>query len=158
MIRLKHSDIPALRDKLLKAQNGVCPLCGQPVTKPVLDHQHRYRKTDVIGLNGQGMVRGVLCHSCNQIEGKVNSALKRFLNFESVADKSAWLEHLIGYYAQGVTEYIHPSEREPVKHLSKRNFNALKKLYPEIQFPKSGKLTAKLKPLYEKAKIDPYAS
>lgn len=38
----------------LKAQGGVCSICGRIPAKPCLDHDHQ-----------TGAVRGVLCHSCN---------------------------------------------------------------------------------------------
>lgn len=58
---LKSSEIKELRNKILKEQGFVCPLCGKTITendKITLDHQHKIRKTDENGVDG--LVRGVL--------------------------------------------------------------------------------------------------
>ena len=52
---LKSSEIKELRNKILKEQGYVCPLCGKTITekdKITLDHQHKIRKTDENGVNG----------------------------------------------------------------------------------------------------------
>lgn len=43
-----------LRDELLATQGGVCALCGGDSARWCMDHDH-----------DNGMVRGVLCYSCN---------------------------------------------------------------------------------------------
>lgn len=46
--------IAQLRDELLAAQGGICALCGREANSWCLDHDH-----------DNGMVRDVLCYSCN---------------------------------------------------------------------------------------------
>ncbi len=44
----------AQRDAMLSEQGGVCAICGDEPTRPVVDHCH-----------SGGQVRGILCHGCN---------------------------------------------------------------------------------------------
>jgi len=160
MIFLKQFQIKELREQLLEKQNFTCPLCGEkiPPDKAVLDHQHRQKKTDPIGVDGDGMVRAVLCNNCNQIEGKITSALKRFKNITKNDSKIKFLNNLICYYNQGTTEYVHPSEKLPIQKVSKRQYNKLVKVCKTKvpDYPKSGTLTKALKKLFEKYEISPY--
>lgn len=66
-----------------------CPLCGRAfrtfISKNrVVDHDHK-----------TGMVRGVLCRSCNGLDGRVNNLAER-------AGKSTtpieWLQNLLDYW------------------------------------------------------------
>lgn len=41
-------------DQMLQRQNGICPLCLQPMREPCIDHDHE-----------TGKVRGLICHTCN---------------------------------------------------------------------------------------------
>ena len=66
----KYSTVKEIRDYLLEYQEGVCPLCKEPITdtdKVALDHDHE-----------TGKIRAVLHNNCNQLEGKITSLLKRF--------------------------------------------------------------------------------
>ena len=67
-IQLKQSDIPVYRARLLIQQNHQCAICHMKLTNGVLDHQHKRRKSDPNGVDGAGLVRGVLCDGCNRIE------------------------------------------------------------------------------------------
>lgn len=60
MQKLQRKDIPTIRQKLLRRQRGICPICGQKVKDPVLDHDHQTEA-----------VRDTLCRNCNRVEGKV---------------------------------------------------------------------------------------
>ena len=77
--QLKSSSIPNTREKILDIQSGICPLCGNKVERPVLDHKHKFKKTDSNGEDGNGLVRGVLCSDCNSAEGKIHNAISRFV-------------------------------------------------------------------------------
>lgn len=59
--QLKSISISCVREKIFELQQGICPLCGNPIVRPVLDHQHKQRKSDPNGVNGNGLIRGVLC-------------------------------------------------------------------------------------------------
>lgn len=67
-MKLKHREIPDYRERQLKRQNYICPLCGNTIhpEDAVLDHDH-----------STGKVRKVLHRSCNQTEGRILSWIKR---------------------------------------------------------------------------------
>ena len=163
LVQLKYSDISIIRKKLLENQQFKCAICGKNIkddSSITLDHQHKINKNQSIGENGAGLVRGVLCRDCNSIEGKITNALKRYKNMDNTLDKITFLYQLIEYYKKPLTNYIHPTEKESEKNISKRQYNKLKKIYngkakfPE--YPKSKKLTVKLKELFNKYNINPY--
>ena len=166
MLNLKSSDIPKIRSEILKEQNYTCPLCGKHITEQdriTLDHQHKQRKSDNNGENGNGQVRGVLCADCNVSEGKIWNSTSRFQGARTPQDRINWLRKLIEYYSKDPYPYIHPTEVQKEPELSKKNFNILlkrfKEKYPKkkpIEYPKSKKMTATLKPLYEEFEINPY--
>lgn len=63
-MKLKASQLPAVRLKLLLAQGGKCKLCGE-IVKPseaVLDHDHLH-----------GHIRGVLHRWCNSTLGRLEN-------------------------------------------------------------------------------------
>lgn len=69
-LQLNHQDIAKVRNRLWKEQDYKCAICQLqiPAKQTALDHKHRKRRSDPIGLNGGGLVRGVLCRGCNIIE------------------------------------------------------------------------------------------
>lgn len=164
MRNLKNKDIPLIRKQILEEQDYHCPLCGKHINEDdriTLDHQHKYRKSDENGVDGNGLVRGVLCSECNALEGKIWNNSVRFLHQPSKEQRISWLKNLIKYYEKDPYLYVHPTEVQKEPQLSKRNFNILKKQYKlkynkELEFPKSSKMTKKLEPLYEEFKIEPY--
>lgn len=161
---LHSKDIPEIRNEILQKQGNQCPLCGKRITESdriTLDHQHKYRKADVNGLDGNGLVRGVLCADCNVVEGKIFNSMARFLHQPSREQRIRWIKNLAEYYQKDLYPYVHPNEVPKQATLSKRNFNRLNKLYEskygkKLTFPKSGKMVKTLKPLYEEFNIDPY--
>lgn len=161
---LKTKDIPDLRKQILIEQNYRCPLCGNAITEDdriTLDHQHKYRKSDENGIDGNGLVRGVLCADCNVIEGKLFNSMARFLRQPSTQQRIEWVKNLLRYYEKEPYPYVHPSEVAKDPPLSKRNFNKLNKLYfadcgKTLEYPKSAKMTKPLSVLYEKYDIEPY--
>lgn len=162
MIQLKSSEIQEVREEILESQGGVCDLCGEVIDEKSgisLDHQHK-KKSETNGVDGAGLVRGVLCRSCNVMEGKVWNNMTRYLQPTCVQDRVEWLEKLIQYYKKENYPLIHPSEKPKEEIVSKRNYNKLAKVYkgrkkfPE--YPKSGKLTMGLSVLFEEYEIPPY--
>ncbi len=71
LIQLKHSEIATYRARLLKEQGNVCAICRLECAKYTLDHQHKRRRSDPNGVDGNGCVRGVLCDGCNRIEASI---------------------------------------------------------------------------------------
>lgn len=166
MRNLKTSEIPKIRKQILEEQNFTCPLCGKHIEESdriTLDHQHKNKKSDPNGVNGNGQIRGVLCADCNVCEGKLWNATSRYLKSRCTQDRIDFLKNLIKYYEKPLYDYIHPTEVEKEKDLSKRNFNKLAKLYSEkypdkkpLEYPKSKKLTKPLEKIYEEFDIPKY--
>lgn len=159
LANLKPKDIKTTKQMLLEKQGYRCAICGKELTleNSVLDHQHKQRKSDKNGVNGDGLVRGVLCQEDNLSEGKIWNATKRFQGARTPQDRIIWLQKLIKYYQQEPYPFIHPSEKIPEKSVSKRQYNKLKKIYPKTpNYPKSTHLTKRLKELFEKFNINPY--
>jgi hypothetical protein len=168
--QLMTKDVQRIRDEILSEQGGLCKLCEDEISEKTgvsLDHQHR-TKTSVIGENGGGLVRGVLCRRCNVMEGKIWNASKRFGIHDNLSD---WLRTLADYLDADNYHYIHPTEKPKEQKVSKRNYNKLAKLYkeeefipkrknqkkkPMPEFPKSGKLTKALGELFKRFDINPY--
>lgn len=161
---LKNSEIPELREKILEEQNCKCPLCGKDITiydKIVLDHQHKLRMSDENGVDGNGLVRGVLCLECNALEGKIWNNSNRFLHQPTKEQRLNWLKNLIAYYQKDCYPFVHPTEVPKDPPVSKRNFNKLNKLWCQthdkpLEYPKSCKLTKQLKSLFSMYGIPPY--
>lgn len=163
IINLKNSDIKIIKQKILEEQGYKCAICGKPLTleESCLDHQHKYRKSDLNVENGNGLVRGVLCREDNCLEGKIFNNSARFLKQPTKEKLIEWLEKLIEYYKKEPYPYVHPSEVKKKPDVSKKNFNKLNKLYTKdtgklLEYPKSKKLTKKLEILFEKYHISPY--
>ena len=52
---LKSSDIPKIRKELLEKQGFKCAICGRNISESdriTLDHQHKLKKSDENGPNG----------------------------------------------------------------------------------------------------------
>ena len=154
--QLKHSDIPKIREKLLRKQNGLCSICNNPPNRACLDHEHKKR------LKGSGRVRGVLCSSCNVFLAKMENNCVRYgiglQNLPSI------LKRVAKYIEQEHTKYIHPSEKPKTSKLKKTSYNKFKKLWIEtfkkdlpksLEYPKSGTLTKPLEKAYKTLKIEP---
>jgi len=158
---LKSSEIPIIREELLKEQHMKCKICNKDWSADAgfsLDHQHG-NKSEKFGEDGYALVRGILCRACNVEEGKIWNSMKRFGFGTSVDSRIEWLESLICYYKSDKPKIsgellIHPNEvpKEPI--IGKREFNKLNKYfkikYPnrkELQYPKSKKWNNILKEL-----------
>jgi len=159
MQTLKQTDLKPLREKLHDEQHGICPILKQEfdVEEMVIDHQHK-KKSDPIGENGGGLVRGCIHNQANVIEGKITNTYKRY-GLHKFISLPELLRNLADYLERDNLPYIHPSEIEKPKKLKKHSYNALKRAYVGRAkfpaYPKSGKLTAPLKRLYERFNIMP---
>jgi len=154
--QLKHKDIPRIRKKLLKRQDGVCAICGQVPERPCLDHEHKKK------IKGSGLVRGVLCSNCNVFLAKIENNCVRYgikrSKLPFILKRSAL------YIRKNTTHYMHPSEKPKTRKLKKQSFNNLRKRYlekyPKLpaalkQYPKSGTLIKPVKEAFELLCIEP---
>lgn len=101
----------------MAAQNGVCPLCRRNLTSlgspnQCVDHDHT-----------TGVIRGVLCRTCNGLEGKVLLLAIRAAFKEGAVD---WIIALAAYlklHREPQTAYLHPTHltdsEKKVKQLAK---------------------------------------
>lgn len=58
--------------KLLRQQKGVCAICGEPETRIV---HNKLSALSVDHCHKTGLVRGLLCSSCNLVIGNANDSL-----------------------------------------------------------------------------------
>ena len=159
--QLKGSEVKELREKILENQGFKCAICGKTLSENdpgiALDHQHKLNKNQTLGIDGAGLIRGVLCRDCNTYEGKIFNNGTRYKQFKTVKERIEFLKQLIQYYEAGTYPFIHPTEKVPEKSVSKRQYNKLKKVCPKVpEYPKSTRLTKKLKELFDKHQINPF--
>ena len=104
-MKLKQKDIKEYRERLLKEQKYICPLCQTRIIKSeaTLDHDHE-----------TGKVRQVLHRSCNQSEGRVLSWARRSRS----KDPKEFVRNLVKYWEAEYTgnpdhpQHLSESERE----------------------------------------------
>lgn len=159
--QIKSTEVKELREKILENQGFKCAICGKTLSEDdtgiSLDHQHRLNKNQVIGTDGAGLIRGVLCRECNVYEGKIFNNGTRYKQFKTVKERIDFLKRLIQYYEAGTYPFIHPTEKVPLKSVSKRQYNKLKKVCEKVpEYPKSTHLTKRLKELFDIYQINPF--
>lgn len=166
-LTITSSELKNVRTKCLEDQHHRCAICGSDLgddpTNQHVDHQHCL-KSDPLGVNGNGLIRGVLCRNCNALEGKIWNNMRRFqacTREDPVNSRVKWLESLLKYYKinlQHKQKILHPSEKRKIR-LPKSSYNKLKKNFyldpknfkrngDEKPFPKyTGFVTPKLRSL-----------
>lgn len=162
LIQVKKKDLKTLRKKQYNAQKGICPILKKqiPFCDSAFDHKHK-KKSETIGVNGGGLLRGVLSKIANSWEGKVVNSFKR-MGLHKHIDIVSALRNLADYIENPPLEqkYIHPSEIKQPKKLQKKCFNELSKQYKikypkrkPLIYPKRKKLTKHLRKLFNEFKI-----
>jgi hypothetical protein len=118
-VKLARSGMRSYVHKVLREQEGLCPLCGKPIDlgikgEGVLDHDH-----------DTGRIRGVLHRSCNAAEGKISNAAARWgaksSNYEDIIP---YLENLVKYLKQPARNVIYPMHKTPDEKKDDRNRRA----------------------------------
>jgi hypothetical protein len=109
--QLASKDIKVQREKQLKLQKGVCPLCKTTISPEdaALDHCH-----------STGFVRQVLHRWCNSVLGRVENWSKRV----GKTDHITFLKNTTKYLEKTHTDIIHPTHG---KKKSKRKSRKRKK-------------------------------
>ena len=118
--RIKQKEIRPLREKILKEQKFICPVCTTEIKEgeDVLDHSHK-----------TGHIRAVLHRSCNMAMGRIMNWARRTKDSEPLH----FLEGMLKFYDKDYTDNdIHP------KHLT-ANEKELKKLRKHQKTLKSQK-------------------
>ena len=140
---ISSGDLNSVRQELLKLQDYKCAICQKDLTDEQtnnqhVDHQHLY-KSDELGYQGNGLIRGVLCRDCNALEGKIWNNLHRFGKAdksEPVESRKNWLVKLIDYYNNpyyNSNPVLHPKEKRFEK-LGKAQYNKIFKWYKTQDF------------------------
>lgn len=106
VVKLARSGMRSYAHKVLKEQEGLCPLCGTVIDmhvkgEGVLDHDH-----------DSGKIRGVLHRSCNAAEGKIANAAARW-----GAKSSAYPD--IIKYLKSVVQYLETVPRNVIYPMHK---------------------------------------
>lgn len=161
LTQLEGKDLKKFRIKVHKKQKCKCPILNKkfPVEDMVVDHQHM-TKAETIGINGAGLVRGVIHRQANVLEGKITNAYKRY-GLEKMMPLPKFLRNLAKYLEQENLPIIHPSEKPKAPKLKKSSYNAIVRLARSNgcrkipPYPKSKKLTVALKALYETYGVEP---
>ena len=123
-VKLARSMMRAYAHKMLKEQDGLCPLCGKPIDlsikgEGVIDHDH-----------DTGRIRGLLHRSCNAAEGKISNAAARWGAKSSSYDAIIpYLENLVAYLRKPASNVIYamhktPDEKRDARNLAARNARA----------------------------------
>lgn len=152
---ITSSKLTEIRNQLLSQQQQKCRICQRQITEETgyaVDHQH-CTKSEELGVNGAGLIRGVLCRNCNALEGKFWNASKRYpiphVSEEPVKSRIQWLRNLADYLESNASTgveilgdlVLHPSERRPLK-LSKSQYNEIFKAFKDDaeNYKKNGEL------------------
>lgn len=154
-IQLNSETAKLLRKELYDEFQGVCPILKMeiPFDQAVLDHKHK-RKTDPIGPNGDGLVRGFLDYRANALEGIFLKKFKKS-GLYGVVPFETFLVNLAAYLCNIPCPqiYIYPSEKPKLPFLTKRDFDLITKWYKAVyprrkkmpQYPPSGIKKKKVK-------------
>lgn len=111
LIVLNTKTAKELRDAMVES-NPVCPLCGSEIFNPVLDHKHS-KKQEILGVQGAGLVRNVICSTCNIFLGKMENNYKRY----RIQNLSDFLRNAANYLETDTTPYVYPSEAKKLKEI-----------------------------------------
>jgi len=165
-IEMKQKDIKPLKEKIWLSNDKKCPVLGKeiPLDKMTLDHAHKRNDEDYA--HDKGVIRTALDWRANAILGKVENAIKRTgLSYDEDFDLPTFLRNAADYFEAGpyIDEngdmHVHPSEVPKEPKLTKQSYNRLKKVYDKKakfpEYPKSQKLSKKLKELFEEYNIEP---
>jgi hypothetical protein len=128
--QLKSTDVPKLRNFLLKKHHGLCQICDKVIGEgeAVLDHHHKKK------VGGTGLVRGVLCRTCNVFLAKSENNCKRYKI--QPHDLPRVLRNMADFLERKQLPYIHPSEAPKKQILKKSSYNKLRKAYKgRAKFP-----------------------
>lgn len=150
LINIKYSELSDLRKKQWEKQGNKCAILDQKIDfkNSCMDHKHSL-SSEIVGVNGAGLCRGVILLSVNAVEGKILKVFKRY-GVSKLITLPDFLRKLANYIENPPMKdqnYVHPTERV-FSIIKKREFNKLskyyKKKYPkrkELIYPPKGKIT-----------------
>lgn len=108
--KISRSQLRAYAIGMIKSkQNGLCPLCKQPISLTTKGHASAYV---VDHDHGTGEIRGVLHRGCNGAEGKVANAVGRWTGLGMDYNKIIpWLRNLADYLEQDGCGIMYPDHK-----------------------------------------------
>jgi len=153
-VQLKYKDVKDIREQILEEQEGICPICKKPVDKPVLDHHHKKK------VGGTGLIRGVICSSCNVFIAKIENNMKRYcIQPDEISNV---LRNVADYFDKEQYPYIHPTEAPKKPKLKKSSYNKLRKIHISKGtkaklpiYPKSGNINKALLKFFDRYDLTP---
>jgi len=166
---IKSGDLSKIRQELYDAQSGVCPILKQnfPIESFVVDHQHRLNKSQKIGEDGAGLIRGAIQRHANALEGKIVNNWRRNGMDKFDISLPDFLRNLADYLERPNTDIVHPTELPGQPKIKKSNYNKLLKVLDDkdktkipawkedVKSRHRMKMTKPLEKLYEKYNITP---
>ena len=150
LIQIKQKDLREFRRKQWLKQGKKCAVTGIKVrfTESVVDHRHK-TKAEPVGIDGKGLIRGVLHFGVNALEGKIANAYKRY-GLKKIAPLPELLRYIAHFLENPpVNNYMHPSCIPKVKRkkLNITDINRVlkywKQMYPKRKLPKATKTVTK---------------
>jgi len=103
-MRITNKTIPTIRTLLLESQGYKCAICQLDLKEEQPSNQH------VDHNHTTGKIRGVLCRSCNLLEGNIQHFFTRVGHTKKGTDIHLFLRELSTYLGQE-TIYEHPSHK-----------------------------------------------
>lgn len=154
---ISSGKLAEFRKEQWEKQNGICPVTGKYMDFDdcVVDHLHK-KKSEKLGINGKGMVRGVIHRNVNSAEGSAHSSYVRrgVSSLMGYADYLIALGNFIKNPPLSHLNLVHPTEAPKMDTFGKREFKRLIKYWPQM-YPKrklpvwkdkgrNGKVTGKM--------------
>ena len=130
MLILKVKELAEVKRRLLILQSNTCMICHRNLKEMssrnvCLDHNHE-----------NGMVRAVLCRSCNALEGKFYRLFIRYGLKKAGVDYQDFLFNMMRYVAFPETVMIHPKFKPKKQKVVKVDIYSRRKtnkpLFPKI--------------------------
>lgn len=115
-VKLARTAMRSYAHRLLKEQDGKCPLCGKEIDlsikgEGVIDHDH-----------DTGRIRGLLHRSCNAAEGKISNAASRWgCKSSSYPAIIAYLQNMVAYLTRPPKDVIYPMHKTQDEKKDERN-------------------------------------
>ena len=143
LIQIQNKDLRAWRRQQWIKQKRKCAVTGLPLSfkDSVVDHCHK-TKVEIAGVNGKGLIRGVIHKNINQLEGKISNVYQRY-GLKNIASLPEILRGLANYLENPpVNDCLHPSCVSKIKRKKlsksdiKRVYKYWKQMYGKRKLPK----------------------
>lgn len=150
LILIHQKDLKEFRKQQWEKQKRRCAVTGLPLPfeYAVVDHLHK-TKAEETGVDGKGLIRGVIHRDVNQLEGKITNTYKRY-GLNKIASLPDILRSLADYLENPpVKNTVHPSAIPKIKKKklskidAKRVYKYWALMFPKRKLPKIVKYESK---------------